>query len=95
MLVLVVYLILGIGKCAANAMTTGFTNVAIGTETMKNANGVCRNIVIGDSAGQDMAAGGDDNVAIGACAMFNATTADDNVAIGACSMGVWYYNRGL
>ena len=78
----------GIGKCAANAMTTGFTNIAIGTESMKNANGVCRNVAIGDSVGQDMAAGADDNVAIGACAMFNATTAADTVAIGACSMGV-------
>ena len=73
---------IGIGKCASNAMTTGFNNIAIGTETMKNANGICRNVTIGDCAGRALAAGGDDNVAIGTGAMLNATTGTDNVAIG-------------
>jgi len=73
---------IGIGKCSANAMTTGFNNIAIGTQTMKNANGICRNVAIGDCAGEDFAAGADDNVAIGTGAMLNATTENDSVAIG-------------
>ncbi len=72
----------GIGKCASNAMSTGFNNVAIGNQTMKNANGICRNVAIGDCAGEDLAAGGDDNVAIGTGAMLNSTTITDSVAIG-------------
>jgi hypothetical protein len=77
---------IGIGKCASNAMSTGFNNIAIGTQTMKNANGICRNVAIGDCAGEDLAAGADDNVAIGTGAMLNATTENDSVAIGKHAM---------
>ena len=76
-----------IGCCAANAMTTGFNNVAIGPAAMKLANGICRNIAIGVNAAEDLASGGDDNVAIGSNAMSNGTTITDSVAIGNCAMG--------
>ena len=77
-----------IGCCAANAMSTGFNNVAIGPASMKAANGVCCNVAIGVNAAEDLTTGGDDNVAIGTFAMLNGTTTTDSVAIGKCSMGV-------
>ncbi len=78
---------IGIGCCAANAMTSGFNNVAIGPAAMKDANAVCCSVAIGVNALDSIAATGDDNVAIGTSAMFNVTTTTDSVAIGREAMG--------
>ncbi len=75
-----------IGCCAANGMSTGFNNVAIGPAAAKSANGVCCNIAIGLNAGTGMAAGADDNVAIGTETFCGSTTGADNVVIGKRAM---------
>ena len=77
----------GIGCCAANSMSVGFNNVAIGPVAMAGADGICCNVAIGVSAGRKLSNGGDDNVAIGTNAMRNGTSIADSVAIGNCAMG--------
>ncbi len=92
------------GLRAGQSMTSGFSNIALGTDALKLTSNRSNLVAIGDSALYNNGVGvtsdfeGSNNTAIGSKTLFSNTIGDDNTAIGFESMYSnvnGYYNTGI